>query len=699
MSRRSHPSRRGRQPSLILLVLGSTLLTLGVAAATLASMVSAHLELTTLTTVVGDDAGAIAAYVNAFVRSSDLGPDGIAPERRASLVTSLSTLVDADRITDVELYALDGRPIVSISAPGSSTVLGNATGTPEFAAARGGVAAAALTENRADTAVASHTSAAVLREYLPLNATDGSARGIFVVTRAAEPVLARIDAAQRDVLSIMVLATAVIAAVLVLLFRAAQERIRRQSAALAEASIRDPLTGLLNHGAIVDELRERLERARQGGHAVQIALLDIDGFRLLNETHGDLAGDDVLELVVRVVQAELPTGARLGRYGPDEFLVLLDPGSIDQLRTLIGTVRERLAGESVAFGESERLPVTISAGLCSYPDHAGSVTDLLSVAARLVAEARVGGGNAVRLAEHGGNADTNQFDVLQGLVFAIDTKDRYTKRHSEDVARYALFLAERLGWDEDLLRPLRMAALLHDVGKIGVPDTLLRRPGKITAEEFDIIKQHVALGERIAHELPDIDLVRAGNPPPPRTLGRRRVPGPARRRGHPGHRSGDRGRRRLLGNDHLTALPEGPRRRGRPSTARRRGRVTARGAARSALHRGHGDGRGRADARSARVLALVAAGSRSVNGLRSRAVALAVGAFGAVALAALVARRPGWLVRGFTESCRRCGHVRCRGWVQAQCHGARGASERPRSNRRHADGRGSPMNRPTAPSS
>ena len=104
----------------------------------------------------------------------------------------------------------------------------------------------------------------------------------------------------------------------------------------------------------------------------------------------------------------------------------------------------------------------------------------------------------------------SSFDVLQGLVFAIDTKDRYTKRHSEDVARYGVFLGHRLGLDDATLGRIHVAGLLHDVGKIGIPDGVLRKPGKLTADEYEAVKQHVALGDLIVRDLPDIDEIRAG---------------------------------------------------------------------------------------------------------------------------------------------------------------------------------------------
>jgi putative nucleotidyltransferase with HDIG domain len=136
----------------------------------------------------------------------------------------------------------------------------------------------------------------------------------------------------------------------------------------------------------------------------------------------------------------------------------------------------------------------------------------LSLVAVVLAEAKASGGDAIRAAgtrvEQSDQA--RSFDVLQGLVIAVDTKDRYTKRHSEDVSRYAVFLAEQLGLDAGFTTTLRTAGLLHDVGKIGIPDAVLRKPGQLTADEYEIVKQHVALGDSIVRNVDNVDLVRAG---------------------------------------------------------------------------------------------------------------------------------------------------------------------------------------------
>jgi HD-GYP domain-containing protein (c-di-GMP phosphodiesterase class II) len=131
-----------------------------------------------------------------------------------------------------------------------------------------------------------------------------------------------------------------------------------------------------------------------------------------------------------------------------------------------------------------------------------------------LSQAKISGGDRVRWAESSpsqeAHAEKASFDVLEGLVIAIDTKDQYTRRHSEDVARYAVFLAKRMGLPDDFLRTLHMAGMLHDIGKIGIPDSVLRKPAPLTADEYNIVKQHVALGHMIVRDLPNLDLVRSG---------------------------------------------------------------------------------------------------------------------------------------------------------------------------------------------
>jgi len=163
--------------------------------------------------------------------------------------------------------------------------------------------------------------------------------------------------------------------------------------------------------------------------------------------------------------------------------------------------------------ESEPLPVSVSVGIAYFPFHAASVTELVSVVGRALGEAKEGGGNETAIAgawTSDPQGPYSSFDVLQGLVLAVDRKDHYTKLHSEDVATCALYLADRVGLSEELRASLRIAALVHDVGKIGIPDDILRKPGRLTARENDILKQHVALGDLLVGSMPDVQHIREG---------------------------------------------------------------------------------------------------------------------------------------------------------------------------------------------
>jgi HD-GYP domain-containing protein (c-di-GMP phosphodiesterase class II) len=183
---------------------------------------------------------------------------------------------------------------------------------------------------------------------------------------------------------------------------------------------------------------------------------------------------------------------------------------------VLGAVLERastaLVDHALQFETSERLPLTVSVGVCTFPAHGSSVTELLTTTALTLQEAKSSGGDAIRYAgEHAEPEPSSRtFDVYQGLIFAVDTKDRYTKRHSGDVARYSVFLAERMKAEPEFINTVRVAGLLHDVGKIGIPDHILRKPGKLTVEEYEVVKQHVVLGDMIVRDLPDVELIRAG---------------------------------------------------------------------------------------------------------------------------------------------------------------------------------------------
>jgi diguanylate cyclase (GGDEF)-like protein len=505
------PPPRTRRPVILLLVDGVFLVLVGITATAQAAMVSAHFSAAMLNDVVGSDAATVRSFVNANLTAADLeAPAAAGPGVAiATLETQLGKLIAPGQILRVEVRLPDGR-IVAASEPGAAGRAAVADGA--FSTAAGGSAQAAIVPAGESGTVGDWAGAErLIREYLPVT-SDGHVRSVVGIWRDAAPIVQRLSDVRRDVVVVTLSAGLIAAALLYLVFRSAQGRLTRQTSALVEATRRDPLTDMLNHGALVGHLAESIETARSSGLPLGIALVDIDNFRLLNDNHGHEAGDAALLAMARLLRDSLPDGIVVGRYGPDEFLLVAPPDLVFELEPALERLRTGLADLSLQFEASERLPVTFSAGICTYPEHGSSSTVLMAVAASTLGEARAGGGDAILVAgtDPAGQSGSSGFDVLQGLVLAIDTKDRYTKRHSEDVARYATFLAERVGADADLLRSIRVAGLLHDVGKIGIPDQILRKPGKLTDVEYGIVKQHVALGDMIVRDLPDIEIIRAG---------------------------------------------------------------------------------------------------------------------------------------------------------------------------------------------
>ena len=511
-------SERGyRRSRLLLTVFGASLVLVAATGFALVSIVSHNVQDAAIHASVTSDQSLVKGLI--VLQAGDLSMTGVAPARvdqvQAQLQALLSkTSTDQDKgIVHVKIWAPDQTVLFSNDV----TLRGQNLGpdddlTKAFATTKPSSSIVAADDGEAAT---THLPAGseVLEEYIPIAGANGTIPAVFEIYRDGQPILTAVAATTTQVILVVLAAALILAGMLMVIFQAAQRRLTRQTAALYEATRSDALTGLLNHGTAVAGLADLLEKTRGGEGCTGVALIDIDNFRLVNDTHGHQAGDRALLEVARIMRAEFAETSILGRYGPDEFLVVAPPEHSAGLESAIDRLRDQIAELSLQFGASERLPVTVSAGICYAPADGDAATELLAIAAIVLGEAKASGGNGVRVADAGpaalGPAERSSFDVLAGLVLAVDTKDRYTKRHSEDVARYGLFLADRLGVDPELRKTIEIAGLLHDVGKIGIPDGILRKPGPLTVEEYAIVKQHVALGDSIVRDLPNVGLVRA----------------------------------------------------------------------------------------------------------------------------------------------------------------------------------------------
>jgi diguanylate cyclase (GGDEF)-like protein/PAS domain S-box-containing protein/putative nucleotidyltransferase with HDIG domain len=275
-----------------------------------------------------------------------------------------------------------------------------------------------------------------------------------------------------------------------------------------ERADRDPLTGLLNHRAFHKRLQEESARAQRDGTRLAVMLLDIDNFNYFNDAYGHIEGDSVLVRTAGALRAVCRTYDTIARFGGDEFAVLM-PGAGDDTPGDIETrVHSALSDILIRPPGTESLvPITLSVGASILTETSASCSDVLHLAEERLIRIKTGGAaetEADVIRASAANLSSG-FSMLDSLVTAVDNKDRYTRTHSEDVMKYSLMIARELGLDEAITKTVAVAALLHDVGKIGVPDAILRKPGNLTDAEFEAIKQHPVMGAVIVTAVPGLE--------------------------------------------------------------------------------------------------------------------------------------------------------------------------------------------------
>ena len=172
----------------------------------------------------------------------------------------------------------------------------------------------------------------------------------------------------------------------------------------------------------------------------------------------------------------------------------------------MAVIQSSIAEEGFPEAGSDRIiPYSLSIGIACYPDEAKSRNELVYTADQdMYREKKLAhGANPVRkTARKPGSNSGESFDLLDSMVSAVDNKDYYTRAHSEEVTEYALWIAQELGLSEEAMKTIRNAGLLHDVGKIGIPDEILRKPGLLSDEEYDVMKQHPVVGAMIVSSIP-----------------------------------------------------------------------------------------------------------------------------------------------------------------------------------------------------
>ena len=267
---------------------------------------------------------------------------------------------------------------------------------------------------------------------------------------------------------------------------------------LQHAALTDSLTGIRNHRAFEEDLTQALANLRRHGTRMSLVMVDLDDLKSINGSAGHQAGDGAIRSVGDRLSDTARAGDSVYRIGGDEFAALLPEASawaaLNFTQRLHASLETDGAGVTVSVGLAESTAVSTRDGLIEQADIA-------------LMEAKLGGRDTVVFVPGMQRPDTTDASeerrhrgtLASALARAVDAKDSYTRSHSETVAELCALIATNLGLDSEHVAAIRLAGLVHDVGKIGVPDAILQKPARLDEHEYEIIKAHSALGHKILH--------------------------------------------------------------------------------------------------------------------------------------------------------------------------------------------------------
>jgi diguanylate cyclase (GGDEF)-like protein/PAS domain S-box-containing protein/putative nucleotidyltransferase with HDIG domain len=269
-----------------------------------------------------------------------------------------------------------------------------------------------------------------------------------------------------------------------------------------EMSVTDELTGLYNRRHFFAMLDAEMNRAQRSGRPFSLVMLDLDGFKEYNDKFGHTNGDTILQVLAKILRASMRKSDMAFRYGGDEFAVLIPAADAQKALKIVERARakwQRAPKKQSLVFESH---IGFSTGIAEFPANAESADGLVFLADAALYQAKRRGGFKDKLVADLKTLSPEILDVatqdqVYALAATVDARDPYTYGHSKRVAGIAVKIARRIGMTDDEVAKLHAAALLHDIGKVGVPDAILTKVGPPTPEEWAVVKRHCAEGARI----------------------------------------------------------------------------------------------------------------------------------------------------------------------------------------------------------
>jgi diguanylate cyclase (GGDEF)-like protein/putative nucleotidyltransferase with HDIG domain len=336
-----------------------------------------------------------------------------------------------------------------------------------------------------------------------------------------------------------------------------------------EQAITDGLTGVKTHRFFMEALSAEWKRSTRAGRAFALVLMDLDRFKFVNDFYGHLEGDLVLQRVGQILETNCRRSDVVARYGGDEFVILMPETSMEQARQLASKLRGWVSADpllrekniSASFGiacyplhgsspqeliqvadasmylskhqggnavstadhfdpnEAKKwkrdvleayLGVTLKRLFSTGPEAFEEIYQRLKQFTESLATTEIAGTTASLSQAPDGPQALPQavLDTVTSLAYAIDAKDHYTQGHSQKVSAYAALIAEAMNMNDAEVEEIRLGAVLHDIGKVGIPEQILNKSGPLNPEEWDMMKSHVVFGAKILEPLTPLARIR-----------------------------------------------------------------------------------------------------------------------------------------------------------------------------------------------
>ena len=297
---------------------------------------------------------------------------------------------------------------------------------------------------------------------------------------------------------------------MLVMLQSSRDEISRKNRELEVLATQDGLTGCLNRRAFFDRFARAWEHAVSHDQPLACVMVDNDHFKNVNDTYGHHIGDEVLRSVAATLRQLYPSPTLVCRYGGEEFCLLLPGKSMEQATVMAEAVRQAI--EAIRLNDPSELRLTASVGVSTLGLGANEPQELINQADKCLYLAKRTGRNRVvsyrtemaeleiddaKISRSKPVAEVESqsipYPAVSALLSALSYRDAETAEHSRRVADLVVLAVDGILSHRDTYI-LEIAALLHDVGKVGVPDHLLLKSGPLTEEEWEVMRRHQRIG-------------------------------------------------------------------------------------------------------------------------------------------------------------------------------------------------------------